>query len=238
MATKPIETVLNRDLSRVNANELINRYEPMLEEIVNYGTNLYTRHSHQLADLVSAQGAPLLIYLHILEMTDGVTELLKESAVSPTVPVVRAAFESALGLEYMLEQDTSDRASAWIVSYLSEQIDVCEKILGHGKPGRQMQAALTNDMLSGDIDLSILQPIAAAQKPVLDAAIAKPEFATALAARQAVTTPYPSWYSLFGGPKNLRELAAHLKREAQYRVLYGHFSSIAHGQNIRRFLVR
>jgi hypothetical protein len=46
----------------------------------------------------------------------------------------------------------------------------------------------------------------------------------------------PHWYQLFGGPKNLRELARHLKREAQYVAFYGHWSSISHAQDMSRFI--
>src|SRR6476469_8125866 len=105
MPTPPIERILNRDLSRVAAASLITRICPMLDEIVNYGTNLYIRHTHQLPDIITAEGVPLLIYLHILEMTDGVSVLLRESAVSASIPTVRAAFESTLALDYILQDD-------------------------------------------------------------------------------------------------------------------------------------
>lgn len=234
--TTPIEKVLNRDLSRVSAKELIDRICPMLDEVINYGTNLYMRHAHSLTEMLSEEGVPLLIYLQILEMTDGAAELLRESCVIASVPVVRAAFESVLALEYIQQADSTDRAFAWIVGYVTEQLDACNKVLGEGKAGQKLQAALASDTLAGDIDLSKIQPVAAKQKTKWEKELTRPELAVAVAQHAASKNPYPAWYSLFGGPTNLRELAARVNREAQYNVLYGHFSSIAHGQNLHRFI--
>lgn len=209
----------------------------MLDEIVNYGTNLYTRHTHQLPEIISAEGVPLLIYLHILEMTDGASILLHESAVSAAIPTVRASFESALALEYILKQDSVNRAHAWAVGYIAEQIDVCDKILGQNQPGQKFAEALASDTLKDDIDVSVLTPLAAKHRLYWEKELARPELAAAVAERAASTKTYPHWYTSFGGPTNLRALASRINREAQYNILYGHFSSIAHGQNLRHFAV-
>jgi hypothetical protein len=237
MPTPPIERILNRDLSRVAANDIASRICPMLDEIVNYGTNLYARHTHQLSDIFTAEGVPLLIYLHILEMTDGASILLHESAVSASIPPARAAFESALALEFILKEDSTNRAHAWLVGYMSEQIDVCDKILGQNAPGQKLATALAADTLKDDIDLSVLLPLATRHRKYWEKELARPELAAAIAQRAASRKPYPHWYSSFGGPSNLRGLASRLNREAQYNVLYGHVSSIAHGQNLRHFAV-
>jgi hypothetical protein len=43
MATKPLQTVLYRELSRVEAKELIDSAASLLEELVNWGTNALVR---------------------------------------------------------------------------------------------------------------------------------------------------------------------------------------------------
>jgi hypothetical protein len=67
MTNDPVEKVLSRDLSRVAAKELIDRYCPLLDEVVNYGTNLYARVSQGVSDVATEAGVPLLTYLHVLE---------------------------------------------------------------------------------------------------------------------------------------------------------------------------
>jgi hypothetical protein len=46
----------------------------------------------------------------------------------------------------------------------------------------------------------------------------------------------PEWFSLFGGPKNRAELAEHLGRGAEYRLLYGDWSTLGHANDVRRYL--
>lgn len=243
MATNPIETILNRDLSRVNAKELIDRFCPLLDEITNYGTHLYKRATNQKRELLTPEGVPYLIYLHVLEMTDATSEMLRQSTVSPAIPVVRATFESTLALLYMFETDTTNRATAWLVAYLMEQLEWINMMLGTEKAGQQLHQAMQTDTVGANIDLSSYAAIATKQKSNLEALLAKPELAVAVAERAEIIrknprNQHPNWYNSFGGPANLRGLSKHLNREAQYLVLYKAFSGLAHGQNLRRFITR
>ena len=243
MPTSPIETILNRDLSRVNAKELIDRFCPLLDEITNYGTNLYKRATAQKPELLTPDGVPYLIYLHVLEMTDATSEMLRQSTVSPAIPVVRATFESTLALDYLFEADTTNRATAWLVAYLTEQLEWINMMLGTEKAGKQLHEAMQTDTVGVNINLSPYAAIATKQKTDLEALIAKPELAAAVTERAEIIrknprNQYPNWYNSFGGPINLRGLSKHLNREAQYLVLYKAFSGVAHGQNLRRFITR
>jgi hypothetical protein len=44
------------------------------------------------------------------------------------------------------------------------------------------------------------------------------------------------WYSLLGGPSNLRQLAISLNHQTEYDYLYRSWSSIAHATNLNEFL--
>jgi hypothetical protein len=41
----------------------------------------------------------------------------------------------------------------------------------------------------------------------------------------------PKWYRLFGGPKNIEELAKHLEQKTLYELLYRKWSEPTHGGN-------
>lgn len=239
MPTRPVGDILDRDLSRAAALGLIDRFVPMMEELVNYGSNVYARSKPSVPnpDLTESD-APLQLYLHVLEMADGVTELLRQSCAAPAIPLVRTIFEAVLSIEYILETDTSRRARSWLVAYALQQLEACNYILGEEKSGANLSKALQGDLLGSKVDLSGLAPAARVQKPIFEAYLQKPEFAEILSARTAAGERYPKWYALFGGPKNLRELAKVLQQEAQYLVLYGFWSSIDHGSNTRRFVTR
>jgi hypothetical protein len=240
MPTQALEKILNRDLSRVNAKHLIDRDCPLLDEIVNYGTNLYMRVTHGMQDILSASGVPLLIYLNVLEMTDATSELLRESVVTPAIPVIRTTFESTLALEYIFKADTENRAHAWLVGYLTEQIEWTNMVLGTEKGGQQFQQAMKTDSVAATISLAPYEALAKKQKADFETALNKLELAAALAQRNtlAAKNPFPNWYTSFGGPAKLRQLAKVLDREAQYLVLYKYFSGVSHAQNLRRFLSR
>src|SRR3954467_3074566 len=169
MPNKSLEKVLNRDLSRVAAKELIDRYCPLLDEIVNYGTNLYARLSQSVPDMATEAGVPLLIYLHVLEMADGASVLLRESSVSAAIPTVRAIFESALALEYIFAADTSNRANAWLLAYLAEQLEWANMMAGAEKTGQQFQQAMQTDSVGASINLTPYQAIATKVKTLYEA---------------------------------------------------------------------
>jgi hypothetical protein len=243
MPNEALENVLNRDLSRVVAKPLIDRYCPLFDEIVNYGTNLYARATHGIQDMLSETGVPKLIYLNVLEMTDATSEMLRQSTVTPAIPVIRSTFESSLDFEYMFDVETTNRAHAWLVAYVIEQIEWANMMLGVEKEGQQFHQAMKTDSVGANINLASYQVLATKQKTDYEAILNKPELAAAVAERDALVkknprNQHPHWYSSFGGPGNLRQLSKLLDREAQYLALYKYFSGVAHGQNLRRFISR
>lgn len=48
----------------------------------------------------------------------------------------------------------------------------------------------------------------------------------------------PHWYNLFDGPGSLETLSKHLKRGAQYNLLYRDWSSTTHASDVSRFLTQ
>ena len=46
------------------------------------------------------------------------------------------------------------------------------------------------------------------------------------------------WYRLYGGPNNIRELAHHVGRAAQYDFLYRYWSRVSHAHDFAPFIAR
>jgi len=46
----------------------------------------------------------------------------------------------------------------------------------------------------------------------------------------------PNWYTLFGGPANIQQLAYHLKRHVHYDFLYRQWSNVAHAHDFSPFI--
>jgi hypothetical protein len=175
MPTKPPDWILDRDIARVLAKESADRYAPLLDELVNYGSALYARSKGTNTDMLTPEGAPLLLFLHIIEMTDGVSELVKQGCSAASASLVRAIFEATLALEYMLANDTEARARAWLVGYASDQLALFDEIEGKGKPGKDLRDALKNDTIGSSINLAPLERFAKAQRPAIEALLSLPE---------------------------------------------------------------
>jgi hypothetical protein len=231
MPKVPVESILNRDLSRVAAQAWIQQFTPVIDEIVNYGTTVYARCRPTVTPPdPNEDSVPLLMYLHVLEMADGISELLKQVCATPAIPLARTIFEGVLGLEYILASDYSRRARSWLVSFTCERVEACDRILGKQKSGK------ANARAPG-FDFSKLAPQMRADKKRYQEYLTKPEFKEVLRERQGRREKHP-WYSLFSGPVNLRELAKRLNREKEYVEFYTYWSSIQHGVDIGRFLAR
>ncbi len=109
MPTEPLKKLLDRDLRKVEAKNLIEISCQILKEIVNYGTNVFGRcesgRRPENIKNIPEEGhiAILLLYLHVIEMIDGIEVLLSQSVVIPSQTQLRSAFEAFLQLEWLVK---------------------------------------------------------------------------------------------------------------------------------------
>lgn len=240
MPTEPFLKLLYREYAKVDAKELIDLACPLLRELVNHGTNVFMRCQAEAHDGQADEHVPIFSsYLHVLEITDGVEELLSESCVNPAVPLVRSSFEAVLGIKYILERDYRRRAFAWMVGYAHAKLDFYERFDPATSKGKSFAEAIADDEVLNQINLPPeADPKAAADN--MRQLLAKPQYQDAEAEyqqRKKRMKRVPQWwFSLFGGPSNLRDLAISLRRGAEYEILYRQWSAIAHGLDVARFL--
>lgn len=236
MPTDPVETVLNRDLSRVAVIERIESANKLLTELVNEGTRVFKRCESEASCV--ADDALLLLFIHIVEMADGVQVLVDRSCIAPAIPLVRSEYEADLAIQYILESDTAQRGLAWLLWDAYRRIEVNERFDGTTTVGAAYQAAWASDTEAVPLDFPRLAPFAATAVAKMRAYIAHPDFAPVDAERtrlRAGKGRFPPWYGAFGGPPNLRELAKRLKSEGQYMTLYGQWSEVSHAHGPERF---
>jgi len=235
MKTNPVASVLDRNLTVAAAQAETDKFVPIVEEAVNFGTTVYASVKPIVpSDMPQENDVPLLMYLHLLEMADGVAELLRKGCVGATMPLTRTMFEAVLSLEYLLKDDFSRRARAWMYTYALEQLRSCKIALGEDP---EFVDAIADDVAASQVDLSPAVRIAQTQKQTWIDYLNRPEFVE-IATEYNSKGRYPKWHYLFGGPKSVAGLAKHLKRHAQYMVFYGYWSGVDHGTNPRRFEAR
>ena len=239
MPTKPLETLLYRELSKAEAKEIIELASPLLQEMVNYSTNALARcaTSKTLSGREDVDVATIALYRHIIEITDGIEVLLSQSCSMAAIPLLRGSFESLLAIEYILENENDyiRRSLSWLVSYVHKRLEMYERLDPSTNRGRDAKRLFDKDQIVSGIRFPSAGDV---QKAIanLRTMLAKPHI-------QPIETEYnrynrPEWYRLFGGPVNLRLLSDHLRRGGQYEVLYRQWSTTTHAQDFLPFMAR
>jgi hypothetical protein len=188
-----------------------------------------------------ARATLMLLVRHATELLDGVAILVRASAIQASQPLVRGLFETFLAVEYIASADTENRALAYQTAYAHARIALYERLDEATLPGKQLRGTLTKDKDVPNFDIDRIGFDATSAKKNLDNLLAEPEFAPIEQEWQNIRAggrrgAIP-WFSFFGGPRNLEELAGQLGHIAMYEFLYRSYSGTVHAENVMRFAV-
>jgi hypothetical protein len=240
MPTNPHRGILDRDYVLVQLDEINQIVTPLLTELVSHATNVVVRCGESAGTERNVNMPPLTLYLHVIEMVDGVEVLFSRGCVQPTIPLLRSVFEALLQMEYMFESDFRRRALAWLVVDTHNRIILHELLDDGCDRGREFLVNAGGDEVLGQVDFSAQNIDARQAIAGLNRFLKRTEVAPIeeeyQATKQRLGGRRPSSFALFGGPQNLRDLAGRLGRPAQYDTLYKFWSGTVHGGNWRRFV--
>jgi len=225
--TEPIAALLDRDLSRVAANEITAVTRPLLREIVNNGTNVYARCTASATGGESEDLAAPTLYLHMLQMTDAIEVLVYEGCVGGAIPNLRSSFEGLLGLEYVLEADYARRSLAWVAGILLSKLSDRARIDVEDLQSKPAQEVIGET-------LKRVAPIVKDDIRRWEGILNEPRMKPITDEVRRVK----KWHAAFGGPANLKQLAKSLGMEVHYELLYRQWSSVVHAGELFRFLTR
>ena len=236
MPTKPLETVIYRELQIARAQKFLEVATPLFQEFVNYGSNVLIRCATSSKRAENEDLAALNLYRHILELADAFEVLIASCCAEPTVPLVRSIFEALLGLEYILESKSIylQRSLSWFVEYVHKRIAFYEMMLEDSPRGKQFRASAKKDKWNKVIPILPQDKIQAAIDN-LNRLLSREQF-------EEIEREYhsfknaPHWYQLFGGPSSIQQLAYKMNHHVQYDFLYRHWSSVAHAQDFSKFI--
>jgi hypothetical protein len=204
----------------------------VLDRTVNFGMSVLQRlPSNRVLNL--GEAAVLLSFRHLLEMADGVSELVRSGCAEPVKPLLRSCFEGLLSMEYLLKEDTERRGVAYRVASIHSRIAEYRRVDPSTPEGRQLRKELGHD----DLPLSALIPDMDTKARVANAMaeLEKPKFAPVEAEWKAVKKRLgrrPAWYSLFDGPPDVRSLAIALGRGGWYEIFYRSWSDTGHAGDV------
>ena len=246
MPTEPLKGLLDRDLSKAMAKDLIDVACPLLQELVNYATNAWRRCETSMSKAENENLAAVFLYLHIIEMTDGIEALLRGSCCVPAMPLVRSSFEGLVSIEYILESPSKyvQRSLSWLAGYAHERLKKHRGLDPSTQRGKELWQEIQSDpTLSRTLKAMPTKAQAQQIQQPLTKLLNRPQFASIEAEYTRLkkkSKREPAWYHLFDGPASLESLCIHLGhgRLVMYELLYRHWSSIVHAGDLSRFITR
>ena len=237
MPTKPLEKLLYRELSRVAAKGLVDIASPLLQELVNFSTNAFARCASSSKGKTDEDVAVLTLYLHVIEMTDAIEVLVSESCPAPARTLLRSSFEATLYIEYILEKESEyvERSLAWLVGYVHNRLQAYRLFSPAAPSDKSIRKALREHKSEAMQALEVRDPAQAIEN--LEGFLTHPHILPI--ERLFEEHRRWKWYQILDSSLcNLRALARHLEREAEYQILYRQWSSVSHGHDLSRFLAK
>ncbi|WP_419857815.1 DUF5677 domain-containing protein [Candidatus Palauibacter irciniicola] len=223
MPTEPVRYVLDRPRALENVQQFNEHVQPVLQEVVNYSARALLRcmRSTPPNSTPDVHVVHFALFRQIIELADAVEILLSHACVAPSKPLLRSMFEAMLSLQYQLEDEASEtrRTLSWVHADVYQRRRSSERI---------RDRELTDRILEGMPDDALKDTERHIQ--AMTAFLNKPHMKEVVDAYAAHSHRRPRWYSLFGGPQTLRDLAKHLGWLDFYDIKYREWSTMLHAQ--------
>ena len=228
-----MSSLLDRETSLAQTHEIRALGGPVLRRVVDEAVGIFERCSQTGAGADENLGI-LMPFHHAIEMLDGVEVLLDRSCVVASYTPLRSAFEVSLAVRYVLAGDIKRRALSYVVGDTYEWIHWYEEHDPESNRGKQFISEM--GLAEGsDFPMSNL-----ADAEPLKTMLAREPFAPIAEEYKRVsrkTSGRVKWYSLFGGPKSVKDLAGSLGQLDDYLIFYREMSKTVHGTDLSGRLI-
>jgi hypothetical protein len=229
--------ILDRDTAIVQTREVRELAGPVLRSVIDEAAGAFGRCSQSAKDGDENLGI-LMPFHHGIEMLDGVERLLDSSCVVACRPPLRSAFEASWAVRYVLEDDTTHRALAYVLGDLKERLRWYEQHDPETPRGAKFIDEMGLDEDSGFPRPDLEETRAARAR--LEGLFASEQYAEIEAEYQStkkrLKRSMPPWYALFNGPSNIKGLAKHLGDLDDYIIVYKAWSLTSHAVDLNRQL--
>ena len=233
MPTEPFRRLLDPDEAVTQIRRVIDLVSPLLREVINHATWAHQRcHGEMASGSVPDESfAALTLYRNVIEMSDAIDVLFQQSCIPSSIPLLRSSFEASLSLEYLLASDYTRRALAWYCDQIHGRIRIAQ--LGdHSTPeGRDFLNAMYPADPSRWPSLNDVR----AEIDRYQDLLREPHLLQISTDYMNLPRPRRHWYSLYGGPSNIREMSVALNHRVEYDYLYRLWSSVAHASNLSSY---
>ncbi len=178
--------------------------------------------------ITEATSAVVLLFRHALALIDAIAELSRMPSVEALKIIFRSFLETKCYIEYILEKEMASRAVAYQTYHIMNKIKEYEQYDSNIKAGKRFHLRLQQDRLFGKGDLVNVDTrdvIANLQQQ-----LSREPYKSA--SEKLGKDTHLNWYSIDGGPKNMRELCDYLRCPIAYDQLYAQLSPSVHGTGV------
>jgi hypothetical protein len=216
-------------------NKLLIMFSSKLSLLSNNGLALL-KHLSQTGPIKSEYIPIVLSLRHAMELLEGISALIRNQLADPALLLLRGLFESVVQTLFILAKDTENRAMSFMYFDLLNNIDWHEKLEPTSQKGKELAAWITKDIYLNstkfnkppDFDASLSALIS--QKTISDYSKVHCEYEKHKSSGKKVK----KWFSLFGGPQSIEQVAADVGIGGTYQIFYRHLSESVHGVGIVR----
>lgn len=170
-----------------------------------------------------------MLVRHVISSIDGVSVLVAKGCAENCGPLLRSALEAQTSLAYILQADSERRGLAYQLAHQHRKIKFLKACDPCEQKGQAIRAELADDPFRGLLDCIPVDP--KKQVTILEGLFTRPEYAPIEAEWQRLrkkTNKDPDWYTLFSGPRSVRELSKVVGQLSMYEFLYRHWSNVVH----------
>ena len=234
MPTAPIEEFIPRSI-RPDIKKLLDQFADLIEEVVNYGSQVSKWCVAKKTD-GDENAVAILMFRNIFELIDSISVLIRDSCAEPCKILLRSLFECFLNFNYLFEKDFKSRGMDFLVFYQHEQINTLRRFDPKDPLFAKYLEKKARDIIMKDIPQK--------QVPDIEERINKLKEAFEIPSYKESSAEYEKymfdhkgkepkkWYSMRNGPNDVSKLADHLGFPAQYEILYRSWSRSVHGSDI------
>ena len=147
---------------------------------------------------------------------------------------MRATLESFLGLAYLLKEDSVRRGFAFLAVEAHQRLKLVRMLDPSTPEGVRFQKALESDTVAPGYSHGISPELIKLSISRTEDFLNTPGVKSALDELRKVRkkNKNPNWYSLYGGPTSIAQLADYLGYQSLYLVFYKFWSRTTHGVDI------
>ncbi|GEP94681.1 DUF5677 domain-containing protein [Chitinophaga cymbidii] len=205
------------------------RFE-QVSEIVNFGTNILA-HDFQTRMKGDECLAPVALFRHSLDLMDSIANLLMLGSSDTAKILLRTLFETVLYLDYIFVKDTDRRSLNYLIHERYTTVSLNSKYDLTTKTGIANWDILKKEGWVNSIDISQYRHSEIYDEVELWLKTGKHKNIIDEIERikgKNRNSPPPQWYTLFNGPKTIKELARTLKMLTFYEIYYRTWSNNVH----------